>query len=264
MRSSRWFSGGGGSKNSDSNDPAKYRPYKDVIDKATKHDGLMTLFQKEDHLYAEIKPDQFDQPLLSPITIARGLAMAGNALNFGDEWILMFHRAGDKVQLIRRNVTVKAPSGSPVEKAVKQNYTDSILMALPIVALNQNQSSVLIDLADIYFTNFAELPLGSLDRSRTTWSKVKAYPENLEIEVQATFGGSMYGYYSSGDEGVVDGRGITVVIHYSLVKMPDSGYPHPTRRRPGGSLPERDQGLRQDRPRRQHRPDDQPLAARKG
>ena len=219
-------SGGKESKTTDSNDPSKYRPYKEVTDKATKHDGFLTLFEKEENLYAEIKPDQFDQPMLSPITIARGLAMAGNPLNFGDEWILMFHRAGDKVQLIRRNVTVKAPEGTPIEKAVKQNYTDSILLALPIVALNQGQSSVVIDLADIYLTNFADLPMGSLDRSRTTWSKVKTYKDNIELEVQATFGGSMYGYGSSsgGDTGVIDSRGITVVIHYSLVKMPESGY----------------------------------------
>ena len=217
---------GSASKTPDSNDPEKYRPYKDLIDKATKHDGFLTLFEKEEHLYAEIKPGQFDQPMLSPITIARGLAMAGNPLNFGDEWILMFHRAGDKVQLIRRNVTVKAPEGTPIEKAVKQNYTDSILLALPIVALNQGQSSVVIDLADIYLTNFADLPMGSLDRNRTTWSKVKTYADNIELEVQATFGGSMYGYgsYMGGDGGVVDSRGITVVIHYSLVKMPDSKY----------------------------------------
>ncbi len=218
------FAGGGSKGAADSNDPSKYRPYHDVTEKATKHDGMLTLFQNEDHLYAEIRQDQFDQPMLSPITIARGLAMAGNPLNFGDEWILVFHRSGDKVQLIRRNVHIKAPSGTPLEKAVKQNYTDSILMALPIVALNQNQNSVVIDLADIYFTNFAQLPLGQMDRTRTTWSKVKAYQNNLELEVQATFGDSGYGNYDSGDEGIVDGRGITVVIHYSLVKLPESGY----------------------------------------
>ncbi len=219
---------GGGSKTLDSNDPAKYRPYADVVANTTKHDGLMTLFQKEDHLFAEIRPEQFDQPMLSPITIARGLAMAGNPLNFGDEWVVMFHRSGDKVQLIRRNIHVKAPLGTPLDKAVKQNYTDSILLALPIVSLNPAAgNSVVIDLADIYFSNFAQLPVGSIDRSRTTWHKVKAYPNNLELEVQATFGGDSmfggYGYYQ-GDDGVIDGRGVTVVIHYSLVKVPDSGY----------------------------------------
>jgi len=218
-------SGLGGSL--DANDPRKYRDFAQVTAGAAKHDGLFTLYQKEDHLFAEIKPSQFDQPILAPITIARGLMMAGVPLNFGDEWVLVFHRAGDKVQLIRRNIHVKAPSGTPIEKAVHQNYTDSILMALPIVSIHPSGGmSVVVDLADIFFTNFAQLPLGYLDRSRTNWSKVKAFANNLELEVQTTFTG--FGNQGSGfgDEGIVDPRGVTIVIHYSLVKLPESGY-HP-------------------------------------
>ena len=220
-------SGHGGSP--DANDPKRYRDFNDVTSGSARHEGLFSLYQKEDHLYAEIKPFQFDQPILAPIAIARGLMMAGVPLNFGDEWVLVFHRSGDKVQLIRRNVHVKAPSGTPIEKAVHQNYTDSILMALPIVSIHPGGGmSVVIDLADIFFTNFAQLPLGYLDRSRTTWSKVKTFANNLELEVQATFtgGGGYGGMGGFGDEGVVDSRGVTVVIHYSLVKLPETGY-HP-------------------------------------
>ncbi len=217
---------GGGSM--DSNDPKKYRDFNEVTAGTTRHEGLFSLYQKEDHLFAEIKPFQFDQPILAPITIARGLMMAGVPLNFGDEWVLVFHRAGDKVQLIRRNIHVKAPQGTPIEKAVHQNYTDSILMALPIVSIHPGGGmSVVVNLADIFFTNFAQLPLGYLDRSRTNWSKVKAFANNLELEVQATFtgGGNQQGM-GFGDEGIVDSRGVTVVIHYSLVKLPEMGY-HP-------------------------------------
>ena len=214
-----------GSWATDSNDPRKYRDFNDVTSGTVKHDGLFTLFQKDEHLYAEIKPFQFDQPLVVPITIARGLMMAGNPLNFGDEWVIVFHRVGDKVQLIRRNIHVKAPGGTPIDKAVKQNYTDSILMALPIVSLNPSGGmSVVIDLADIFFTNFAQLPLGYLDRSRTTWAKVKTFPNNIELEVQATFSGSGYGQSGYGDQGVIDSRGVTVVLHYSLVKLNEAGY----------------------------------------
>ena len=40
---------------------------------AEKIEGLFTLHKKGDHLYAEIRPDQFNQPLLVPVTIARGI-----------------------------------------------------------------------------------------------------------------------------------------------------------------------------------------------
>jgi hypothetical protein len=189
-------------------------------------DGLFTLYHTNEILYAEIKPPQFDQPFIAPMAIARGMASAGNPLNFGDEWILVFHRAGDKVQLLRRNIHYKAPDNTPLQKAVKQNYTDSILLAVPIVSIHPGSQAVLIDLAQIFLTDFADLRLGSLDRNRTSWAKIKTFPNNLELQVEATFSGrSLYrSTFGFGDDGVADSRGLTLVIHYSLAKLPDPGY----------------------------------------
>jgi len=216
LRARALMMGGGGPVSS--NDPKKYRDFNDVTQGAQRHEGLFTLYQKDDHLFAEIRPFQFDQPLYATATIARGLARAGEPL---DDTVVMFHRAGDRVQLIARNFYFKAPFGSPTEKAVRQNYTDSVLMALPIVSLNPGGGmSVLIDLSDVFFTDFAKVGLGFLDRNRTNWFKVKAFPNNLELEVQATFAGSR----ASTADGVSDGRGVTLVIHYSLLRLPDPMY----------------------------------------
>jgi hypothetical protein len=213
--------GGGGGSNL--NDPKHYRDFNELTQGATKHEGLFTLHQKDDHVYAEIKPFQFDQPLYSTAMIARGLARAGEPLSDpNDPLLLVFHRAGDKVQLIARNFFFKAPPGSPMEKAVKQNYTDSIIMSMSIVAINPSGGmSVVVDLNEIYFTDFAKVGLGFLDRSRTNWFKVKAFANNLELEVQATFSGGGRG---SAADGVSDSRGLTMVIHYSLLRLPDSSY----------------------------------------
>lgn len=208
-------------------DLSRFRDFNEVTKGSQRYDGLFVLHKKDEHLYAEIKPFQFDQAMLAPITIARGLAMAGQPLNFGDEWILVFKRAGDKVQLIRRNIHYKVPAGTPLGKAVQQNYTDSVILALPIVALNPaGGMSVVIDLSDIFFTDFAQLGLGALDRSRTNWHKIKAFPNNLELEVEATFGGMgrRGGGIGGGDDGIADHRGATLVIHYSLARLPDAGY----------------------------------------
>jgi Met-zincin/Domain of unknown function (DUF5117) len=201
----------------------KFRDYNDVVRGATKIEGFFNLQRKDEHLYAEITPHQFDQEFLLPVTLARGLAHAGWPLGDGDTLVLYFHRAGDKVQLIRKNIYFKAPDHSPLEKAVKQNYTDSVLMALPIVTIHQGgNQAVLVDLADVFLTDFAGLGIGHLDRNRTSWHKIKGFPNNLEIEVEATFGG--FGGYFGGGDPTADGRGRTVVIHYSLAKMPEHGY----------------------------------------
>ncbi len=204
--------------------PSKFRDFAEVTKDTQKFEGLFNLYRTNEILYAELKSNQFDQPFLAPITIARGMASAGQPLNFGNEWILVFHRDGDKVQIIRRNIHYQAPVGTPLEKAVKQNYTDSVLMALPIVSL-ASSGGVVIDFSQVFLTDFADLRIGQFDRNRSTWFKIKAFPNNIELQVQATFGrGGVAGSIDLSEDGVADARGITLVIHYSLSKLPEPGY----------------------------------------
>ncbi len=213
-------------KGSSSSKSKKFRDFKDVTEGAKEYDGLFKLYEKDNHVYAAIKNSQMNMPLLAPITIAKGLASAGMPLNFGEEWILMFRRVDDKVFLIRKNVRYEAPKGTPIGRAVEQNYLDSVLMAIPIVSDNPPGGGVLIDLNNIFFTDFAQLGLGSIDRSRTQWHKVKAFKNNVELQVKATYRSGFFGFSYGGffDNGVIDSRGMTVVIHYSLAKRPGPGY----------------------------------------
>jgi hypothetical protein len=202
---------------------SKFRPFDEVVKDAEKVEGLFTLYKSKDgdRLYAEIRPDQFNQTLLVPVTIARGMANAGMPVG-DDDLVIVFKRVGDRIQVIRRNIFYKAPAGTPIEKAVKQNYTDSIIMALPIVTINMMRGGApLIDLSEIFMTDFAQLGLGPIDRARSSWQKVKGFPNNMELQLETTYAG---GRGRGGDGGVADPRGNTVVIHYSLMKTPDAGY----------------------------------------
>jgi hypothetical protein len=204
--------------------PSPFRDFNEVTKGAEKIDGLFALYKTGDHLYAEIRPDQFNQTFLVPVTIARGMASAGVPVG-DDEMVLIFRRVGDRIQLVRRNIHFKASPGSSLDKSVKQNYTDSVLMALPIIAINPMRGgATLIDFSDIFMTDFAQLGLGMVDRSRSNWSKVKGFNNNMELEVETTFSGGGRRYGMSGADSVPDHRGITLVIHYSLMKTPDTGY----------------------------------------
>ena len=201
-----------------------FRDFNEVTRGAEKIDGLFTLHKKDDHLYAEIRPDQLNQPLLVPVTIARGLAQAGMPVG-DDDLVLVFRRVGDRIQVVRRNIYYKAPAGTPLEKSVKQNYTDSVLMALPIIAINPMRGgATLIDFSDIFMTDFAQLGLGSIDRSRSHWSKVKGFPNNLELELETTYAGAPRRLGAAGENGLADSRGMTLVLHYSIMKAPDPSY----------------------------------------
>jgi hypothetical protein len=201
----------------------RFPDFNTVVKGAKEYEGLFKLYHKEDNLYMEIMPHQFDKPVLCPIAVARGAGMGGQTLNFDEQWVLLFKRVGDKVHLIRRNVHFKAKPGTPVAKAVETTYADSVLMALRIVAINQmKQQAVLINLNDIFMTDFAELHLGAFDANRSVWHKVKAFPRNIELQVQATYSGGRHFFMS--DDGTIDPRGNTVVIHYGLAELPDTGY----------------------------------------
>lgn len=204
--------------------PSKFRDFAEVTKDTEKYEGYFTLFKTNDILYGLIRGGQLNQPFLMPITIARGVESAGNPLNFGDEWVLMFQRDGDKILLVRRNIHYLVPEGTPLGKAVKQNYTDSVLLALPIVSLMGGDA--LVDFSMIFLNDFAGLRVGQFDRNRSSYFKIKAFPNNVEIQVQATYMRAPMGMnmFSTGDSGVADSRAVTLVIHYSLAKLPEPGY----------------------------------------
>ena len=210
-------------------DPAppekKFPDFAAVVKGAKVSEGLFALHQKDDHVYAEIRPDQFDKPFLMPIAVARGAGMGGATLNFGDQWVIAFKKVGDKVFVVRRNVRFTAKPGSTAAKAVETTYSDSVLLSVPIKTVNPMKGSTVIDLNAIFFTDLADLGLGFLDRERTTWGKVKAFKKNVELQVAATFAGGGRGRGGfHGADGVIDNRGVNVVVHYGIVELPDSGY----------------------------------------
>jgi hypothetical protein len=197
----------------------KYEDFGKVTQGAKEYEGLFKLYLKDDHLYAEIQNQQFEKPFLLPMAIARGMGLGGHTLNFDEQWVLFFRRVGDKVYLVRRNIRFQAKHNTPLAKAVETTYTDSVLLAVRVVTINPLRQGVVINFNEIFMTNLAQLPLGVLDPNRSTWQKVKAFKNNIELELAATFSGG-----GRGSGSVIDPRGTTVVLHYGLVELPDSGY----------------------------------------
>lgn len=207
-------------------EPSKFKKFAEVVKHARHLPGLIDLYHDDRHLYAALKPSDLDTPLLAPVAVASGAGAAGMALELDDQWIVAFHRTGDRVQLVRKNVHYTAPDDSPLAKAVAQGYRDSVLKSLEIVSDDAPEAAILVDLSDVYFGNFANFADGSIDETKSRWFDVKAFPDNLELQVEVTFDGSPVpqGSGSNGDVGYVDKRGVTLVLHYSLIAPPPPGY----------------------------------------
>src|SRR5262249_10134781 len=64
------------------------------------------------------------------------------------------------------------------------------------------------------------LPGFVFSENKSSWAAVKGFPNNVELEVAAT-------YASSGNvdiDSVADSRGATIHVHYSLSSLPSTGY----------------------------------------
>jgi Met-zincin/Domain of unknown function (DUF5117) len=198
--------------------PPKFEDFDKVVAGAKTYEGLFKLYQKDERVLAELQPQQFEHSYLCAISLARGgMDQAGWILNGDEQWVIEFRRVGEKVHLVRKNVRYKGNNG-PLARALETTYTDSVLMALPIKSVHPIRQSVLIDFNQIFFSNFADLPFGFMDRERTAWNKVKAFPKNVEMQVAAVFEGK------DAPDSVIDSRGNTVIIQYGLVELPDPGY----------------------------------------
>jgi len=211
----------------ESADKSKFPKWESVVEDAKKLEGLFTLYydEEEQKLLLEVRKDQYDKELILPIAISRGSGfyLGGDTLNFGEQWVITFHRAGDRLLVIRKNTSVRAEEGTPRADAVKLSHNDSVIYALPIKSEQSGGSKVLVDLADLLMKDLAGLGINP-DRSRSTWASVKAFPNNVEIEVNAVFRG-YGGLFFFGGPDTPDPRGTQIGIHYGFSELPKSnGY----------------------------------------
>jgi len=198
-----------------------------LLKDATKISGLIPLWRKDEKVYAELTDSLLGKEFFVLISIARGIGdrflLGGMSWGDGDDWVWQFRKVDDNIQIIRKNVRFFADKGSPEEKAVDLAYTDSVLFSVPIATTGPAGGHV-IDLSPIFFTDLPQisalLPGFSFARDRSTWARVKGFPDNVELEVAATYG-------SSGTQSidtVPDSRGATITVHYSLSLLPQNSY----------------------------------------
>ena len=80
---------------------ASLRPFADVIKDAQRSDGMLTVWQKDDKVWLELKPDDFNQPFFLSPKLKTGI---GERNFYGglmqDNGIVEFRRIHNQVQLI--------------------------------------------------------------------------------------------------------------------------------------------------------------------
>jgi hypothetical protein len=198
-----------------------------VLKEAKSIEGLIPLYRKDNRLYAELSSGHFQDEYLVLIAIARGIGqrplLGGYSWGLGDDWVWSFRKVDKNVHIIRRNVRFKAQGGTPEARAVKNAFTDSVIFSLPVITKGPKGGD-LIDLSPVFLSDLPQisqvLPGFSFSGDKTTWGAVKGFEKNVELQVAAV--------YSSGGrvdlDTVPDSRGAQVIVHYSISKIPSTGY----------------------------------------
>jgi hypothetical protein len=178
--------------------------FAEVIKDAKEAKGYLTVWTKDEKTWLELRPEQFERPFFFGNSTASGLGerMFLPGL-MGREQIVKFKRVGNTVQLIAVNTTVRAPAGTPLEQAVLESYSDSLLASAPVAsAAHPERKSVLVDASNLL--------LGDLLGVQTQLETSYRLPYALDR------GNSAIERTRATDKGTF----ITVRSHYTVPKLP--------------------------------------------
>jgi hypothetical protein len=200
--------------------------------------GVIDLIRRDDDLFLDLKPENFNKPYIIMPSIAKGIGGEAFAGRVYDPLVVIFKRVGKRVLWITPNNRFVANKNSSEAASLSISVADSVLLATPIVAEDAAEKHVVIP-PGIFLSDFegigadlgrgisapslpgllliAVRPSFSVDAAKSYYVETKAFPRNDEISVNLTFNGPPRAAAT-----VPDGRGIPIVVHYSIIAPPQA------------------------------------------
>lgn len=129
--------------------PGTPQPFEVVTKDAKSTAGFLTVWTKDEKTWLEIPAERVDLPMFLGMSLSAGLGERSFLPGLmGDERVVVFRRVSNTVQLVARNLRVRAPEGTPLARALAESYSDSLLAAAPLAAAPHPQrKSLLVDAA---------------------------------------------------------------------------------------------------------------------
>ncbi|MFP8488078.1 zinc-dependent metalloprotease [Gracilimonas sp. Q87] len=178
------------------------KAYSSVITKDAETDeGLFDVHWVDDKLYYEIPDSLLNREMLLVSRIAEvptdyfGFFSGGSKTA---EQVITFERKRDNILLRKQSYNAVAADTLPIYQSVKANNFAPILASFPIETINEDSTSMVIDVTD-FFTSDIEAISGAisflrrqyqvrrLDGDRTYIESAKSFPENIEVRHVLTY-----------------------------------------------------------------------------
>lgn len=201
----------------------------------TKYNGYLNFYydNSADKIYLEI--NKLDHEFLYVRSLSEGLGSNDIGLDrgqLGNEAVVKFQKAGNKILLIQPNQTFRALTDNSEErKSIEQAFAKSVLHGFIID--KEEKGIYLVDATSFFMRDahgvanrLEQNKQGSykLDRSKSAFSleRTKAFPKNVEFDIMLTFTGKPKGYNIRSV--APDASSLTVHQHHSFVELPDDNY----------------------------------------
>ena len=225
--------------------PGALRSFADVAKDFKELPGMLSLWQKDDKVYIELAPDQFDRAYFFSTNLDQGLGESGLIAGsmgshgrFASPAIVIFRKVGSSVQLISRNVKYTAKAGTPEARAVAESFSDSLLASTAIVsAPHPERKSVLIEANAIFFSDLtataprlerAYRQSYGFDARNTSFKEVRSTEDFVSFNVLAHYALARIAMPPTGQPvtappaTVPDIRSLFLGFHYSIAKLPEA------------------------------------------
>ena len=207
-----------------------------IIDNTRPYSGYFDFYYspKSDKIY--LKVSNTEEEFLYVNSLSQGIGNNDIGLDrgqLGNERVVYFSKAGNKLLLIQPNLRYRSSSENPLEqRSIKEAFAKSVLFGFPIEETLAD-NSYLIDLTPFLMQDahgvskrLKRLKEGSfnVDKSRSAiyLERTRAFPLNIELDVMLTFDGEASGSMLRSVTPTPDA--VTVHQHHSFVALPDSNY----------------------------------------
>jgi hypothetical protein len=222
--------------------PGAPRPFADVIKDARRMDGLVTLWQKDDKVWLELKEADFGQPfILSPKLkqgIGEGRFFFGGIM--GEEVVVEFRRVHNQVQLLAKNMEFTAAAGTPIARAVEAGFSPSLLASAAVAsAPHPERKTVLVEANPMFVSDMLGYGMQlqrsyrqgySLDGRNSAITNLRVTPDLVVIEALNHYATANIAVPTPGappgapvpsfPRSVPDARSLFLTVHYSLARLP--------------------------------------------
>lgn len=224
--------------------PGSPQPFATVIKDAKKIEGgLFTMYQKDEKVWIELRPDDFNKSFFLSNKIATGI---GEAMLFGglmdDAQVIEFRRIHNQVQMVASNTDYVAKAGTPEGRAVAAAFSPSLLASTPVASQPQpERKSVLVDATALFVNDMFGIGMHlqrsyrqgyAFDaRNSAITSARGSKPDAVQLQVLAHYATGTIAVPTPGSppgapiptvpRTLPDARSMFVTLHYTLMKLPE-------------------------------------------